>query len=505
MFNKIVTSLDSSDLRTVGIVVLTAFLFQLFGLAASFLIGLATPVPKYWLGSLVCACVFSNTTDLPVAYITTLSSGKPFSPEDGSKGIAYNMIFVAVFIFTMFNCGSFRLIQLDATRKRRDMDAGTFDAYIDYQPGAVALFRQVKRYYQSRKAKPADEETQSSSVEEELSDTSRAVEDATGAEKSQLRHRATEARHTSAEFSETATEFSSVADTSHHLHHMHDLKSITSIRETLDTEVVRQIERQATGAHDSDDLSSVYSGTIRQGRRARVAHWYRARRKRFDAYVDTHTWAYICWQLLHNFLRPPSATLIVSLIITMIAPLRALFYNANGTLVVDGIPSAPDGLAVLSFVMDFTSFVGAAQVPFGMMLLGASISRLRVGKLPRGFWQVVLGVALFKLVVLPVAAVLWAERLRHIGWLDPVANRMTILTIIITAGSPIATLHVLFLAMFAQPTVVREEDPETGEVVETLWFQEMDCLAVNVIFQYMVLFVSMGILLTYTLKRVIVV
>lgn len=77
---------------------------------------------------------------------------------------------------------------------------------------------------------------------------------------------------------------------------------------------------------------------------------------------------------------------------------------------------------------------------------------------------------------------------------------MTSLTIIVTAGAPIATLHVLFLSIFGKPTVIEEEDPQTGEIKEVLWFEEMDCLAINVIFQYFVLFVSMGILLTYTLK-----
>lgn len=498
MFTKIVSSLDSSDLRTVGVVILTAFLFQALGLAASAIVALVAPVPKYWLGSLIMACVFSNTTDLPVAYITTLSGGKPFTSEDGSKGVAYSMIFVAVFIFSMFNMGSFRLIGIDAARKTKDIERGVFSPSepSNNQPGVLTLYSQAKKRLLRRRKRQQtqDESLPSPTLSPSMvgDDKDDDYDDFDEKNNHRLRHRIAEQTPSSTNIND---------DIPHNL----DVKSISDIRETLTTETFLEITRQATGAHADTLLPKTSAATITAASVALPSTWSNKTRARFNVYIDTHPWAYFGWQILYNFSRPPSAMLIISMIITMVRPLRALFYNNSGAIVVSGIPNAPDGQPVLSFIMDFASFVGASQVPFGMMLLGASISRLHVGKLPKGFWRVVLGIALFKLCLLPIIAIVWTTHMQNIGWIDPVKNKMTSLTIIVTAGAPIATLHVLFLSIFGKPTVIEEEDPQTGEIKEVLWFEEMDCLAINVIFQYFVLFVSMGILLTYTLKKVVVV
>ena len=58
----------------------------------------------------------------------------------------------------------------------------------------------------------------------------------------------------------------------------------------------------------------------------------------------------------------------------MAPPLKALFVNSNFYM-----PNAPDELP-LSFIIDFTSYVGAASVPLGLILLGTTLARLQVKK-----------------------------------------------------------------------------------------------------------------------------
>lgn len=193
------------------------------------------------------------------------------------------------------------------------------------------------------------------------------------------------------------------------------------------------------------------------------------------------------WEFMSNFMRPPSMALVISIILTMIPWTRRLFYQEAGKNN-HGIPSAPDGRAPLSFIMDFASFVGNAEVPLGLATLGATISRLSLKGLPKGFWKSVVTMTVLKLVVLPIIAIAWANKVRSLGWISP-DNHIAIFVMIISAGVPSATSQIYLTAIYT--------DPDSDE------HEEMDCLAANLIAQYSSLLFTMTILLTYTLKKVI--
>lgn len=193
------------------------------------------------------------------------------------------------------------------------------------------------------------------------------------------------------------------------------------------------------------------------------------------------------WEFVSNFMRPPGMALLLSITFTMIPWTRRLFYQEEGYNN-HGIPAAPDGRAPLGFIMDFTSFVGNAEVPLGLATLGATISRLSLKGLPKGFWKSVVLMTVLKMVVLPIIAIAWADKMRSLGWIDK-DNHIAIFVMIISAGVPSATSQVYLTAIY---TDSKSEEHE-----------EMDCLAANLIAQYSSILFTMTILVTYTLKKVI--
>jgi hypothetical protein len=118
-----------------------------------------------------------------------------------------------------------------------------------------------------------------------------------------------------------------------------------------------------------------------------------------------------------SLMTPPSISILVSFIISLVPTLKALF--------VPGVPGihihpAPDGLPPLSFVIDATSFIGAASVPMGLICLGSALARLKV---PRGQWgQLPLGaigaLAVGKMLIIPVLGLLICEGLTNVGVID---------------------------------------------------------------------------------------
>lgn len=637
MFNRIISSLDSSDLKAVGTILLTGFMYQGLGFTAAILIRMFTRVPKYWVGSLLLACVFSNTTDLPVAYVTTLSGGNPFNAADGAKGTAYSMVFVASFIFTMYNMGAYKLVQHDARKKEKAMKEGTYKVNDMSNPGifdVITFFKQSSIFGYGHSGNEYPSEITSNDTASNISRNEKHSESNTPqvlTPVSEITQDELYRVQTAESISEVTASKASASLSTHHHHNHYSAPPLLSSQEpspdgpdsvivvyqdeihtgieneeannglerttsrvreikeiNLREEVLRptltpaeQIQQGLIRIHSfneglrnrngqlvdenglrlertttknstmsllspavvDDELTSIRSKSnvifphapqtndagydqdltltpiSSQSSASNVSLTELTFSQKFFAYIESHYFLRVfVWPLVSNFARPPSAMLISSLVITMIPSLRALFYNGvgSGTTVIiapHNIPNAPDGQPVLSFLMDLTSFVGNAQVPLNMFLLGASISRLKVNAIPPGFWKVVVSIAAFKLVILPIIAVVWTVYMRHLQWVDKPSNGdsapMAGLMMIVTSGTPVATLQVLFITMYSKPIleVVEEKDQEGNIIKSTEIYrhEELDYLAVNLIFEYMVLFVSMGILLTYTLKQVLAV
>jgi hypothetical protein len=120
------------------------------------------------------------------------------------------------------------------------------------------------------------------------------------------------------------------------------------------------------------------------------------------------------WQFLKSFFTPPSTAILISFPIALIPNLKALFTPVPGTF----IPPAPDGQPPLAFVLDATTFMGAASVPLGLVCLGSALARLNLPK--RGEWHslplgAIWSLAVARMLVMPVLGVLICQGLTNVG------------------------------------------------------------------------------------------
>lgn len=124
---------------------------------------------------------------------------------------------------------------------------------------------------------------------------------------------------------------------------------------------------------------------------------------------------------LKSLITPPTTSLLAALIIALVPPLKALFIAPS-----DGSfhPVAPDGLPPLAIIYDTATFVGAASVPLGLLVLGASLAKMviprPVKKLPLAG---IAAMAVVKMAILPIVGFAFCERLVRAGMV-PESNKV---------------------------------------------------------------------------------
>jgi predicted permease len=138
------------------------------------------------------------------------------------------------------------------------------------------------------------------------------------------------------------------------------------------------------------------------------------------------------WRLFHSvreYLTPPTIGLILGLLCAL-TPLRGLFVPTANPL-----PS-PDELPPLSFIYEITLMLGGCCVPLGLTVLGASLSRLKPGRM-RPLIPTLTMVTIAKMVISPLVGVLVVELVlvRHFQWVSS-QNHMLQFTLMLMSGSP---------------------------------------------------------------------
>ncbi|KAI6121158.1 auxin efflux carrier [Pisolithus sp. B1] len=121
--------------------------------------------------------------------------------------------------------------------------------------------------------------------------------------------------------------------------------------------------------------------------------------------------------VVRSALSPPSLSVVISFIISVVPTLKALFVaDVPGV----NMPPAPDGQPPLAFLLNTATFIGAASVPIGLMTLGSAIARLEI---PSGSWRKfplasICALAAARLLVMPFLGVLISQGLTHIGLIN---------------------------------------------------------------------------------------
>ncbi len=114
IFDKIVNYISIDDIKTIGVIVLSAVLMYCINAVVAGVIVIATPIPKKkdqrWVGGALLAGIMQNVSDLPIAYLQAMSM---LTSDQSEKGTAYVIIWLAMYIMAQFNCGLFQLVEMD--------------------------------------------------------------------------------------------------------------------------------------------------------------------------------------------------------------------------------------------------------------------------------------------------------------------------------------------------------------------------------------------------------
>lgn len=224
---------------------------------------------------------------------------------------------------------------------------------------------------------------------------------------------------------------------------------------------------------DNDNLSSNKSYVDRT---SIITSTNTSRHKRIGLFIKKYHLGWLVYFGI-NFIRPASLGALLGIIVALIPWVKACFVDTYVH-----VHKAPDGEPVLNFLMDFTGYIGNACVPLGLLLLGGTLARLQINSLPKGFIRAAILMTLFRIAVIPIVGIVWANKIYKLNWLD---TRISKFVMILTWSMPSATSQVYFTAFFT---------PLEGEHIQ------MDCLSVFFIIQYSILFITLSIVVTYTLK-----
>lgn len=524
VFQNVVGNLKSSDIKNLGIIFFTAFLLFGFGLLLAFIISIITRSPKRWFGGLLSVGLFPNISDLPIAYVQTLTNGGGiFTSAEGDKGVAYICIFLAAQALVQFSFGLYELVEWDFREELKDEEKHVSKGSSEGKYASNSSSNSPRNSYgvlnnddsnnnDSNNDDSNNDDSGNSHYNEKNSTTSNSqrpdlddiqsynddlsisssIEDGelpppteigTGIGSSAYRYHQ---KHTNSDY-ETALQ-----SLNRRVSRNRRKDSITTVTSNNLLQPSRSKDLRSLKSQDMHDVINEYSEYDSMREHNNVARIITTGSDAGGSNIVTHTSnttqlgsrlkALIKKRfiiLAKNLISPVSATLIISLAIAMAPPLKALFVKSTFNM-----PDAPDKLPPLSFVMDITSYIGAAAVPLGLLLLGATIARLQVKTMPKGFWKTAVGIVLARLVILPIIGVGLTTGLDKAGWYE--GDKLLRFICVLEYGNPNATSLIYFTAFYT--------DPNSSEHLQ------MDCLAACLIFQYAVLFITLPVLISFTIK-----
>ncbi|KAG7195825.1 uncharacterized protein KQ657_002210 [Scheffersomyces spartinae] len=551
IFNQVVTNLKSSDIQNLGVIFFLATLLFSFGFLLAFVTYYVTKSPKRWFGGLLSVGLFPNISDLPIAYLQTLSKGTLFTTLEVNRGVAFVCLFLAAQVLYQFTFGLYQLVEWDfkeelAASRGGDVESKENDGTsARKQSGESHLTStDVSQTISSSIIEQDDEQNDDGRLRDDGSRPLAAVDrekasrrstsklSSTSRKREQQQHedflRAHEVqRITSNAISSINSDFDDEYSQPKSVTSSHGRGSFSSRnsvnKASLNSSVPQNLLRVASRATDIrkmpsqtvDDVINEYSEIegLRQHTVRRVAtvttevaaapiepstlgsnlpgHISQDNESSLSATTSPSIvqsfskklrskWKARALVMLKNFLGPNSVALIISIAVAFSPPLKALFVPSTQV----HIHPAPDNQPPLSFIMDVASYVGAASVPMGLLLLGATISRLQIKKMPSGFWKTAVVITCCRLVILPIIGVGLTTGFQHGGWYgdDPMIRFVSVLEF----GLPNATALVYFTAFYTDP---KSED-----------HLQMDCLAICLLCQYSVLFITLPILVLFTIK-----
>ncbi|KAH7920394.1 hypothetical protein BV22DRAFT_1122790 [Leucogyrophana mollusca] len=420
MFSKIVPAFDSQNIGALGPLIFVGLLYEVIGIIISFIIKQFFWVPHRFRYGIIVAGGWGNVGDIPTSVVMSITASAPFNgTDDQNLAVAYIGAFLLVWCVTMFPMGGTRWIAKDFVGPDLENEEVRHRMRVRRRKMMRAgsyVFGRARTIFGYGREGLSDIEVCEKPTRRESSRTS----------------------------SSGPTMLLDSPETTIEQH--------ASILENTDD--LRTSKAIASDTTDSDAAPPDPTLSRRIARQA--------------------------YAILKSLLTPASLSIILSFIISVVPPLKALFVpGVPGT----SIPPAPDGQPPLAILMNTATFIGAASVPIGLMTLGSALARLEVpragqwGTLPLG---AIGALAIGRMILMPVLGVVICQGLTKVGLIDAGDNVLRFVCIFLSC-LPTATTQVFLTQVYSG----------TGSA---------EHLSAFLIPQYMLMFVTMTALTAYTLQ-----
>ncbi|KAL5534814.1 hypothetical protein ACEPAG_1278 [Sanghuangporus baumii] len=452
MFSKIVPAFTPQNINNLGVLVAIAFIYEAIGLFLAWSTKWFFWIPHRFRYGILCAGTISNYSDIPTAVITSITANRPFDPStDQTISVAYVAGFIFVFFISLFPMGFHRLVEMDYAGP--DISDDEMRASIAVQTkrtsqSVVRIFRLIP-FFRRRKDQPSSISRDAEKLEAQ--NTSATSDEMHGEER----------------------EMSAAEVTAAHMppNMLADLAEKAGNRAAFSLD---ESTAAPTPTGPSQDPSPHPSRAPSIGPTSSSPVLKPATKPSLRTKILR-----ISHSAMRSLLLPCSITIVVSIVISAVTPLKALFTPVQN----DSIPNAPDGQPPLAFILDCAEFVGAASVPLGLICLGSAVARVQVprrgewGRLPLG---AILWFSVTKMALLPVLGVLIVQGLVKTGFVDP-SDKVLRYVCMFMSCVPTATSQVYLTQVYSG----------TGEA---------GVLPLFLVPQYIIMFISMTILNAYSLS-----
>ncbi|XBW36256.1 hypothetical protein QEN19_001848 [Hanseniaspora menglaensis] len=476
-FNKIVSYISYKDLQMIGIIVLTSMFIYALGLIGGVAVyfGFKTN-PKFFYGLLFCSSC-TNISDLTISIMQSEGLSAIFSEEQLGKGVSYAVIFMAVQNFMLMNLGLMTIPYYDV-KDEVTIDEKEEQLHFDLEQGILET-HQVSREKEDFTKDRFDEASHSDGNVDQITDDN--DEDISSLRSSigslSVEENALQARRRRMSITSAVTRtFTGRSN--------HTSGTAASYHNT-DNKLVREfsiLSKVVTGDINLQKPLSLYTdiptGNAEDIVKVNETKATAQSKFSFEKWLYAHKLGWLFYIIL-NFQRPAGAATVLGLLCALVPWLKILFVYQDGYHMHQG----PDKAPVLSVFMDFTNYVAQASVPLALLLLGGTIAKIEVKDIDVKFLKASIALNIYRLCVMPIIGIAYVNRLYAIGWIDNSIQRMSL---VITFAVPSATACIYFTAMFT---------PVEGPQVQ------MACLGSIYVVAYIMFFVTLAVVLTYTIKK----
>lgn len=473
IFYNIVSNIMDTDIEMLGVLCLSGAIYYVLGLLFGLCVYLVSPIPRGWFGGLLLCCMINNASDMPIAYVQTIGGSGVMPSGSSSLGGAYTVLFSLMFNIITFNLGGTRLVEWDFNR---------FDPSRNEPTKPLLSWKACKDFYRRHLGKNDAKTKEEAQTEHHNSiSRTRTMSSTDSRDGNSDLARSYFGRTVSRASDSVAYSSSNVDTDTNQLQRYNTAQSFISTMAGADS---ARFNRDDSDGQDTASISGiiplhVVKSSQPKSRPQKIKQWWLKKWKKFEKknYATMYISHFIC-----DLAAPQMLALMSGIAIAMIPWAKRCFSNQQH---IGGFRDPPDGLPPLDFIMVFLDFFAGAQIPLGLIMVGATIQQLKIGRLVPGFKRTAVLIAAFKLAILPIIACGWIVALRKLGWIDK-DDPLAAIVLAVDAATPSATVQVYVTALHSDPN---------GEKLE------LNSFGYCLIIQYIFMPISLTIVVAFVLKH----